>query len=99
MTLLNLLGLIVAVLVALIAGGSAWLALRDSHRDMSEARRRAQERNRELDARRDAARARLEETVRRVTPQRTRLKPYSPEVIAVLLLALAAGLWLAKLAG
>jgi len=98
-TLLNVLGLIVAVLVALIAGGSAWLALRDSHRDVSEARRRAQERTRELDARREAARTRLEETVRRVTPQRTRLKPYSPEVIAVVLLALAAGLWLAKLAG
>jgi hypothetical protein len=96
-SVLSVLGLVVAVLVALIAGGSAWLALRDSRHELSEARRR--ERERELNARRQAARTRLEETVRRTTPRRTGLKPYSPEIIAVLLLAIAAGLWLAKLAG
>ncbi len=99
MTVLNLLGLVVAVLVALIAGGSAWLALRDSHRELSQAQRRERERNQELEARRQDVRTRLEETVRRVTPRRTSLKPYSPEVIAVLLLAVAAGLWVAKLVG
>ncbi|MHB8575890.1 MAG: hypothetical protein ACYDCQ_11240 [Dehalococcoidia bacterium] len=35
----------------------------------------------------------------RYTPSRTRLKWYSPEIAAALLLALAAGLWLARLAG
>lgn len=37
--------------------------------------------------------------VQRVTPPRTRLKPYSPEVLALVLVALAAGLWLSRLLG
>jgi len=35
----------------------------------------------------------------RYTPRRTRLHWYSPEIAAVLLLSLAAGLWLARLTG
>ncbi|HLZ72792.1 MAG TPA: hypothetical protein VKV26_23045 [Dehalococcoidia bacterium] len=99
MTVLNVLGLVVAVLVTLIAGGSAWLALRDSRRDLTEAQRRERERRQEPIFKREAVRSRIDETIRRAAPARTRLKPYSPEVIAVILLALAAGLWLARLAG
>ena len=35
----------------------------------------------------------------RYTPARSRLRWYSPEIAAVLLLSLAAGLWLARLVG
>jgi len=35
----------------------------------------------------------------RSTPERTRLRPYSPEILAVVLVALAAGLWLSRLLG
>lgn len=37
--------------------------------------------------------------VTRFTPERTRLRPYSPEVLAIVLIALAAGLWLSRLLG
>lgn len=33
----------------------------------------------------------------RYVPERTHLRPYSPEILAIVLLALAAGLWLSRL--
>lgn len=96
MTTLNILGAVAAVLVLLIAGGSGWLALRDGHRDARAARRQRAE-QRPPTAPQPASRRNERPAWARYTPPRTGLKPYSPEVIAVLLLALAAGLWLARL--
>jgi hypothetical protein len=88
---LIILGVVVAVLVILIVVGSAVLALGDSFRDLHAARK-----ERDEAAPQPPAPAR---PAARYTPERTRLRWYSPEIIAVLLLTLAAGLWLARLVG
>lgn len=89
---LLILGIVVAALVALLVVGVAAQTLGDSFRDLGEAKRKRRER--------EQAQPRPPEPrfdPRRYTPERTRLRWFSPEIVAVLLLALAAGLWLARL--
>lgn len=63
---------------------------------------RARARRRPASPRPAARRGRLavrSSVVDRLVPGRARLKPYSPEVLALVLVALAAGLWLSRLLG
>lgn len=84
-----LLGAAVVLLLLALVVGSAFQALGGSFRQLNQARDRTR------DGRKAAAPRRL--TPARYTPERTRLRWYSPEIVAVLLLSLAAGLWLARL--
>jgi hypothetical protein len=90
-TRLIVLGVITAAVVLVIVVGSAVMALGDSFRELHSARRDREERGPRVPPpsppRKPA----------RYTPARTRLRWYSPEILAVLLLTLAAGLWLARL--
>jgi len=82
-TRLAILGIAVVVLVIALVAGAAGQALHDLLR----AHRRVEPR---------ARRSRRPATSR-FTPERTHLRPYSPEILAIVLLALAAGLWLSRL--
>jgi len=92
MTNLRLLILLVSILTLLVVLviGSVYLALGDSFRRLREERRL-----------RNGGHVRPVRPRQRggfrFTPERTRLRWYSPELIAVLLLSLAAGLWLVRL--
>jgi hypothetical protein len=91
-TRLITLGAIAAALVLVIVIGSAALALGDSFKQVHRARKERAEREAESPPPPRPRKVRY-------TPERTRLRWYSPEIIAVLLLTLAAGLWLARLVG
>src|SRR5689334_12288087 len=93
---LLLLGIAAGVVVVALVVGSAYQVLRDSFRQLRGSQHRDQT------ARPPAAsRIRPSTDVRATqhTPRRTKLRWFSPEIVAVLLLALAAGLWLARLTG
>ncbi len=94
-TRLIVVGAVTAVLVLVVVIGSAAMALGDSFRQMNRARREHDEQD---EGQPTPPRPRREPKPR-YTPERTRLRWYSPEVIAVLLLTVAAGLWLARLVG
>jgi hypothetical protein len=80
------LGIAVCALLAALVVGVAWQALKDMFKSNA------------TGGRQSAARRRPPSTLAaRFTPERTRLRPYSPEVLAVVLVALAAGLWLSRL--
>ena len=82
------LGIAVCALVAALVVGVAWQALSDMFKSNP--------------SRKTPPAARRRPTpgiAARFTPERTRLRPYSPEVLAVVLVALAAGLWLSRLIG
>ena len=81
------LGIAVCALVAALVVGLAWQTLNDLFK--SSGKRRSS----------TPARHRTPRLVDRFTPERTRLRPYSPEILAVVLVALAAGLWLSRLLG
>ena len=90
---LLLVGGVVALLIGVLVVGTVMQVLGDSFRHLNQARDKSRE-----------SRENGTDPVRRPdpirhTPRRARLRWYSPELIAVLLFSLAAGLWLARLAG
>lgn len=81
------LGLALIALVLALVIGFAWQALGDRFKSKQPTRTRAGfQRPRKPPA-----------LIARLTPERTKLRPYSPEILAVVLVALAAGLWLSRL--
>ena len=90
---LLLLGGVVALLIVMLVLGTVMQVLGDSFRHLNKAR----DKSRETRENRTAPVHRPDPI--RYTPRRTRLRWHSPELIAVLLFSLAAGLWLARLAG
>ncbi len=102
-TRLLLLGIAVAVVMLVLIAGTVFQMMRDSFKALHDAQeKQAAERGplpRQPAPRDDSAARRNDPARNRYTPRRTTLRWYSPEIAAVLLLALAAGLWLARLAG
>jgi hypothetical protein len=90
---LLLVGGVVALLIVVLVVGTVLQILGNSFRNLNQARDRSRK---ERDSRPPAV-SRPDPI--RYTPRRTRLRWYSPALIAVLLLSLAAGLWLARLVG
>ena len=86
---LVVLGLGVIALVLALVIGFAWQALSDITRSRQKGRPRA--------ANQPRSRRAQTPLLTRLTPERTKLRPYSPEILAVVLVALAAGLWLSRL--
>lgn len=91
----GLAGIAVAVILVALVAGTAYQVLRGLFKQ----RRDAQDRD-QATRRPTATRSRPHEfRDSQRPPERTRLRWYSAEIVAVLLLALAAGLWLARLTG
>ncbi len=101
-TRLVLLGIAAAVVMLVLIAGTVFQLMRDSFKALREAQEKQEA---ECDAaplpppRPRVSTPRRERSAERYTPRRTGLRWHSPEIAAVLLLALAAGLWLARLAG
>jgi hypothetical protein len=81
------LGLALIALVLAVVVGFAWQALGDLFKGKRPSRPRAVVQRRR----------KTPDLIAKLTPERTKLRPYSPEILAVVLVALAAGLWLSRL--
>lgn len=95
---LVLLGFAVGAVVLVLVAGTIFQLMRDSFKSLHDAQKKQLSERGAAPPPPARRKEGQKKGAERYTPQRTRLRWYSPEIVAVLLLALAAGIWLARLA-